>query len=188
MIQRWLEPFYHLYGGYGYYYLQIGVPKGALITLQIAAVCLIFSWFYFDRKQFIRKTVILILADYVAVLICSTIVFRSSSALTGWNFMPFWSYQEIVKGRDMLLMGNILNILLFLPIGFLACFIFAEHRLVKTLIFGTTLSLIIELGQFIFSKGYSEIDDIIHNTIGCMIGSCFCVILLRFVCYLKQKV
>lgn len=32
------------------------------------------------------------------------------------------------------------------------------------------MSLIIELLQLVMLKGCAEMDDIIHNTIGCMIG------------------
>lgn len=35
---------------------------------------------------------------------------------------------------------------------------------------GLVVSLVIELGQLVFEKGVAEIDDLIHNTLGCAIG------------------
>ena len=38
------------------------------------------------------------------------------------------------------------------------------------LLVGLCLSVSIEALQFVFKFGFSELDDVIHNTLGCMIG------------------
>ncbi len=35
---------------------------------------------------------------------------------------------------------------------------------------GCLISISIEVLQFIFIRGFSEVDDVIHNTLGCAIG------------------
>ena len=35
---------------------------------------------------------------------------------------------------------------------------------------GICLSVGIETLQFVFRKGFSEFDDVMHNTLGCLIG------------------
>ena len=35
---------------------------------------------------------------------------------------------------------------------------------------GCSISLTIESLQFLFIKGFSEVDDVMHNTVGCLIG------------------
>ena len=120
MIDKWLDPIYNLYGGYGYYYLQSGVPNVVIWVLQITVIGTFIVWAFYDRNNFIKKAIILLLADYILFLFCSTIIFRTGSAETGWRLMPFWKYREIVNGYDQYVMEIILNILVFIPIGFLA--------------------------------------------------------------------
>lgn len=59
-----------------------------------------------------------------------------------------------------------LNILLFIPLGFL---VGGKGR--KAILFGFLLSAFIELIQYIGVLGYCEADDVLNNTIGCGIGA-----------------
>ena len=65
---------------------------------------------------------------------------------------------------------NILNVLLCVPIGFLAGCGLRGMAFKKVLLLGGGLSIFIELLQFILKKGFCEVDDIIHNVLGCIIG------------------
>lgn len=65
---------------------------------------------------------------------------------------------------------NMLNVLLFVPIGFLAGFGLQGLTFKNILLLGGILSVFIELLQFIFKKGFCETDDVIHNVLGCLIG------------------
>ena len=38
------------------------------------------------------------------------------------------------------------------------------------LLIGCSISITVEALQFWFMKGFSEVDDVMHNTLGCMIG------------------
>lgn len=62
-----------------------------------------------------------------------------------------------------------LNILLFIPLGFLV-----GNKGWKTVLFGFLLSASIELTQYVFLLGYCEADDVLNNTIGCGIGILLC--------------
>ena len=59
----------------------------------------------------------------------------------------------------------VLNILLFIPLGFLL-----GDRGWKAVLFGFLLSAFIECAQYIFLLGYCEADDVLNNTIGTVIG------------------
>jgi len=65
------------------------------------------------------------------------------------------------------------NIVLFLPYGFWAheCFSKKNNNLFFVLITGVLISIIIECCQKIFSLGVFDVDDIILNTIGVLIGA-----------------
>lgn len=40
----------------------------------------------------------------------------------------------------------------------------------KVLLVGAGLSVTIETLQFVMLRGFSEIDDVMHNTLGCLLG------------------
>ncbi len=78
----------------------------------------------------------------------------------GTNFVPF----------DSLGMGFVLNIVMFMPFGFLAPLIFKDSRaLGRTVAAGAVFSLLIELSQ-IFNFRATDVDDLIANTFGACIG------------------
>ena len=86
--------------------------------------------------------------------------------------MPFWSYWDYGEHSYFMEMfgENILNVLLFVPIGFLAGCGLRGMTFKKVLFLGGGLSVFIELLQFVFKKGFCETDDVIHNVLGCIIG------------------
>jgi glycopeptide antibiotics resistance protein len=70
-----------------------------------------------------------------------------------------------------------LNILLFIPFGFMTAVNLYLYRKNSTLpiwltvvLLGFAFSLLIEVFQFITGRGYTEVDDIINNTFGAFIG------------------
>lgn len=170
MIDRWLEPLYNLYDGYGYYYLQSGVPSGVTWGLQIGIIGAFIVWILYERGDCIKKAITLLLTDYILFLFCSTIIFRTASAVTGCRLMPFWKYGEIANGYDQFVMEIVLNILVFIPIGFLAGCLWHRKDFKKVMGIGLVVSLSIELGQLVFEKGLAELDDVINNVLGCSIG------------------
>lgn len=64
----------------------------------------------------------------------------------------------------------VLNILLFIPLGFLL-----GRKGWKAILFGFLLSAFIELAQYVFLLGYCEADDVLNNTIGCVLGVLLCI-------------
>ena len=92
--------------------------------------------------------------------------------------MPFWNYPDIWYRVDYPadLIEVLLNIALFIPIGLLLGGLGMKFK--KAILIGIVLSVIIELSQFVYDKGLCETNDVIHNTIGCVVGYlCFCVLL-----------
>ena len=90
------------------------------------------------------------------------------------EFIPFWSYRHPELRTEI-----ILNYILFVPLGFLLYLCFGEKRnhsgvwinTVQVVLTGFLLSASIESIQLIFRIGLFEFDDMIGNTIGCLIGA-----------------
>lgn len=73
--------------------------------------------------------------------------------------------------KDGLEISAILNIIFFMPFGFLLPTLWRKFRsLCPTLLYGIVFSLIIELGQLFIQYRASDINDLIMNTLGAVLG------------------
>lgn len=80
---------------------------------------------------------------------------------------------------DFLLIQIIANVLAFVPIGLLLGCAFGRMKWWKALAIGGEFSLLIEVLQFVFKRGFSEFDDVFHNVLGCAIGFAFYLMIER---------
>lgn len=82
---------------------------------------------------------------------------------------PFWSYQKIIAGDPILLIENIENILMFIPMGYFLQMILKKdwkQNAIRALL----ISFVIEIIQLVTTAGCFEFDDLLHNTIGAILG------------------
>ena len=147
------------------------VFEGLLSVLCLGGVVVIVFWGF---RNGWRKIVGLALVEYVFLIYCSTVIYRMSSETRGHNFMPFWSYE-----RPELMVENIMNVAVFVPVGILLGLAFRTMTFWKDLLIGVAISSSIETMQFYFHRGFAETDDVMHNTVGCIIG-CIIVKSARF--------
>lgn len=82
--------------------------------------------------------------------------------------MPFWSYFDWVRGNWSRGSSIILNIILFIPFGYLLAGLKKTKRLPIIICLAVTVA--IETIQYITYHGYFDIDDIISNFIGGVVG------------------
>ena len=141
-----------------------------LLGLFVVGLLILIWWKGLRRG--LRYGTVLLLAEWICLVLCAIVIFRGADAERGYNLIPFWSYWDYGEHSYFMEMfgENILNVLLFVPIGFLAGFGLERMTFKKVLFLGGGLSVFIELLQFFFKKGFCETDDVIHNVLGCMIG------------------
>ena len=106
-----------------------------------------------------------LLAAYILFILMETVLGRESG-VGRVELVPFWSYSH-----PELRMEIILNYLLFMPLGVLLYLCFGEKLGLRVVIAGLLLSTLIELIQLTFKIGVFEFDDMIGNTVGCLIGA-----------------
>ena len=153
-------------------FLINGIPHNvyvlALVVFCIgsALLLLILGW-----NRSLRYCMGLLLSEYVILIYCSTVFFRSELRARTFDFTPFWSY-----GVERLIPENIMNVVIFVPVGVLLGFVVNGTRFtvrkgwLVAICVGMGLSVGIEALQFVLKRGFSEVDDVMHNTLGCMIG------------------
>ena len=140
------------------------------------------------RKAGYRNEIIILLAlfaIYMFVLFRVT-VFRDSGLWGhGVNLVPLSTIAEYLKEsiRGHMVVGvvNLFgNLVLFLPLGYLAASLFPKVRkLSRVLILSLCLSVAIETLQYALVRGAADIDDVILNTIGAVMGYGFFVLRKR---------
>lgn len=106
-----------------------------------------------------------ILVAYILFILMETIIGRKVG-VERVELVPFWSYNH-----SELRMEIVLNYILFIPLGFLLYLCSGEKFGLRVVLAGFLLSALIELIQLTFKIGVFEFDDMIGNTIGCLIGA-----------------
>ena len=101
-----------------------------------------------------------------------------------WKNDPFSGIHGIQLERTSPLEGIILNILLYIPMGYLLPFVWKTLRkhLWLTVPAGFAISLLTEIIQLITHYGWFDVDDLMNNTIGALLGA-----VLFAVFYRKQE-
>ena len=149
---------------------------GSILCIGLVIFVALKGW-----RTGLRYTLVLLLIEYLFLLFCSTVICRNPLLERKYDFQPLWSYKAIGEGQTVLLSENVMNVLAFIPVGVLLGFMFQGSRFKmtwwKALQIGCSISITIEALQFCFMKGFSEVDDVMHNTLGCLIGFGFMIIL-----------
>lgn len=130
-----------------------------------------------DKKQ---KFVTWMLANYIMLVLFFTVFGRRSWDYYRYNFEWGYSYLEVLRNGNMDLAIQIgANIIIFIPIGYMSYYLFKKNRLCKGLLSGAIISVLIELLQLGLKRGTCELDDLVSNLTGTMIG-CFFISLFEF--------
>lgn len=96
---------------------------------------------------------------------------------------------NLVPFSDGINTGYILNIICFIPIGFLCPLISPTYRKFSySLLFGFCTSLLIELSQLFTIARATDIDDLTSNVLGMILGYCLIQIILKMFNHSSNKI
>ncbi|PRT25892.1 VanZ family protein [Bacillus wiedmannii] len=144
-----------------------------------------------QEKKFTKRQVILLILiiGYYSLLIIATTFGRPAENIfvrtidfdvlsqyqQAWNQFSFNSFFHII-----------VNISMLFPLGILLpllseVFLKAKWMLISSI----TTSLFIETLQFITLRGSAELDDLLHNTIGMMLG--YCIVNIGLIFFKKKE-
>jgi len=101
-------------------------------------------------------------------------IYRIAGTHTGpGNFVPLRTIASQLNGRGnhLMAMVNLLgNILPFMPIGLLAPLVFRSFSWPKALSLGIFTGLACEVMEAVFHVGIFDVDDVILNALGVVLG------------------
>ena len=162
MVDKWSRYFHLCFSD-----IPTSVVAGLLLLFCLGAVLLVV---FLGWKKGGKWTSRLLLSEYLILILLLSVVFRESRMDQSYNFRPFWSYQVIRNGNELLLIQAIMNVVAFIPIGVLLGLSFSKIEWWKVILIGGAFSVMIEALQFFLRCGFPEFDDVFHYVLGCLIG------------------
>lgn len=114
---------------------------------------------------------------------------RELNRISGFGESIFNPNINLIPFIDGINAGYILNIICFIPIGFLCPLISPTYRKFSySLLFGFCTSLLIELSQLFTVARATDIDDLTSNVLGMVIGYCLIQIILKMFNHSSNKI
>ena len=137
-----------------------------ILSLLIGTIALVFC----KVKKYDTKKVIyiVILTVYIAAVFGFTILCKFPG-YRSYSLIPFKSYARNFNiGNTWFFVQEALNIVLFIPFGFLVYL--KKKNPGQVVLYGFLFSLLIEIIQLIVKRGTLDINDLIWNTLGTFLG------------------
>ena len=178
----------------------VRIILASLLVLEV--VILLFGLLHlFQGKQ--RKWIICIFFGvYLLGNLYFTLLFREELPETLYELELFGAYRrylqldsgilgtikhllkEALSGKiriesAMYLEAVTLNILLYVPMGYLLPIVWLKLRVMHVILIGFLSSLLTETIQLVFRLGLFELDDLVNNTLGTIIGVALYLLLIR---------
>ena len=145
----------------------------AALGLGVLAAIICFIRFCVQNRYSMKTVNVILFLVYFAVVLYLTIFMRIGTVDTSIVTTPFDDLKNAIQYRDPAMVQHmVLNVLMFVPFGYLIPAMNPENlkRCSFAFLGGIVCSTVIEGAQMIFSLGQSDIDDIIANSIGAVIG------------------
>lgn len=114
-------------------------------------------------RKFFDVMLVTVAAFYVSLLLW--VVFFARDERRSINVIPFDMIQQ--QGFTLNVWGNIL---MFVPLGIYVLFMMKKRNMLVAIFYTLLCSVAIEVIQFVFARGSSDIDDVLLNTFGGVIG------------------
>ncbi len=137
----------------------------------------------FNKSDYAKHIIMLMLSmGYAYMVVAITFLSRESDTIRYINLKLFSS----VYANRTIIKYMVENILLFIPYGIIYGIEHGEYRSFNISFImkrAVLTSIVIELCQYITARGRTEIDDIVTNTIGAIIGwEC-----IRLIAYIVKR-
>ena len=160
------------------------------VIVAFIYVCLYTLIGKFERKRIIPLK---ILSTFIFGLYLITIFSVTVSPMYGFhpyvdwsnvNLIPFQMIKE-VKGNPLNFFGNIF---MFIPMGFFPLMMSKKYfKINRTIFLGFSFSLIIEVLQLFLGRG-TDVDDLMLNTFGTLLGYVFTVVIVNKNTTIRKKI
>lgn len=142
------------------------------------------------REKLVTFFLYLVFAFYLLLLLL--ILFRQRHSVRSFNLVPFRRIFSYLTGIDLIsgtedpaflrgfALSNLLgNIVIFIPLGVYFTLLNPKKGIWRNTLLVMAVSAAVEMAQFAFQLGIGDVDDVILNGIGGLLGVLLCKGLYR---------
>ncbi len=155
----------------------LSITDAVLLVIVVSAGYLILRQWLGDKRLW-RPVIALLFLAWLAVIAVATLTDRTPGIIPAEpELIPFHSYRAVIAGENKeILRSNFMNVVLFYPAGLFACELLPKSwsrakRVILVAVLFALVSAGIEFCQYHFALGQAEVDDVIHNALGALIGA-----------------
>ena len=155
----------------------LSITDAVLLIIVVSAGYLILRQWLGDKRLW-RPVIALLFLAWLAVIAVATLADRTPGLIPMEpELVPFHSYRAVMAGENKeILRSNFMNVILFYPAGLFACELLPKSwsqakRIILVAVLFALVSAGIEFCQYHFALGQAEVDDVIHNALGALIGA-----------------
>lgn len=156
-----------------HYFPEVFAQRVILSVLIFLALCVVIVLLYKCHKiDKLQRNASIILSLYVVILLYFTVIGRYSHEEYENRIYFYYSYRRLIEHYDSQSMRQILlNIAMLVPVGFVLSMISnSKGKYMKAIVISLSLIIVIELLQMLTKTGSCEVDDIINNFLGALLG------------------
>lgn len=147
-----------------------------IVAVFVTVVC--WGWVGYiciekKRKNELWKTINVVLLIIGVLMILEATVLNRTCGKREVILIPLYSFYEAIEQSEFY-RSMLMNVFLFVPLGLTVPFLLlnkVHKKVMFSVVLGFGLSVGIEVIQFAFCLGRAEVDDVICNTLGVLIGS-----------------
>ena len=174
-----------------HYFPEIFVNRIIISVIAFAVFCAV-SIFLYKKHKFnkVQCGAAILLSLYIVVLLYFTVVGRYSHEEYEYQINFFTSYRWFFQyNGEQVLRQLLINFVMLMPVGFLLPVVIkAKHKHLITMALSLLLTVFIETMQLITKCGSFEIDDIINNFVGAVLGMLLYVLCIKLIKQNTNKV
>ena len=163
---------------------EIFVNRIIISGIAFAVFCAV-SIFLYKKLKFnkLHCGAAILLSLYIVVLLYFTVTGRYSHEEYGYEIQFFTSYRWFFEHNgEQVLRQLLINFVMLMPVGFLLPVVIkAKYKYLITMALSLLLTVFIETMQLITKCGSFEVDDIINNFVGAVIGMLIYMLLNKII-------
>ena len=155
----------------------LSITDAVLLVIVVSAGYLILRQWLGDKRLW-RPVIALLFLAWLTVIAVATLTDRTPGIIPAEpELLPFHSYRAVMAGGNReILRSNFMNVVLFYPAGLFACELLPKSwslakRVILVAMLFALISAGIEFCQYHFALGQAEVDDVIHNALGALVGA-----------------
>lgn len=165
-----------------YWTFDEDIPFAALLVFFAAffVFLLVFDKIRGKKFRLGRSLAVSALVVWVVLILMLTIIFRRVNGYRVYNLDLIRTYKRAIEGSDRTFKDVFYNIFMLMPMGFLIPVIWDKAKLWHVLLICGGFSLFIEISQYLSCRGSFELGDLLHNTLGALVGCIVSGLLKKF--------